>query len=177
MKARLLVFLLVASVLTWAQGRSGGAGRPSGTGGGPPSGVGAPSDAGRPDTAGAPSDVGGRPSDAGKPTDAGSQAHTQQPLKDSQINSGAFRMLEKKTGMTREELQALYTSSGAKNFGQFISAIVVAKNLGLDMNAVLDGLKTQSLGQTLQSLGVSPEDAKKEEAKAKKEAKAANKSS
>ena len=86
-------------------------------------------------------------------------------------------MLEKKTGLTSEELQALYTSSGAKNFGQFVSAIVVSKNLGLDMNAVLDGLKTQSLGQTLQSLGVSPEDAKKETAKAKKEAKQANQGS
>ncbi|MGH9492164.1 MAG: hypothetical protein ACRD2K_01560 [Terriglobales bacterium] len=170
MKALLIAFLLVASLVVWAQGR-GSTGRPSGTGGGPPSG------AGRPDTAGAPADAGGRPADAGKPANAGSQAHTQRPLKDSQINSGAFRMLEKKTGMTSDQLQALYTSSGAKNFGQFVSAIVVSKNLGLDMNAVLDGLKTQSLGQTLQSLGVSPEDAKKAEAQAKKETKQANKGS
>jgi hypothetical protein len=119
----------------------------------------------------------GRPADAGKPTTTGSQSHAQQSLKDSQINGGAFRMLEKKTGMTSDQLQALYASSGAKNFGQFVSAVVVSKNLGLDTNAVLDGLKTQSLGQTLQSLGVSPEDAKKAEAQAKKDAKAANKSS
>ena len=174
MKARLLVFLLAASLLTWAQGRgSGSSGHPSG----PPSGAGASSGMGRPDTAGPPSNVGGRPSDAGKPADVGSQAHTQQPLKDAQINGGAFRMLEKKTGMTSDQLQALYTSSGAKNFGQFVSAIVVSKNLNLDTNAVLDGLKTQSLGQTLQSLGVSPEDSKKAMAQAKKETKAANKSS
>jgi hypothetical protein len=32
---------------------------------------------------------------------------------------------------------------------------VVSKNLGLDTNEVLDGLKTESLGKTLQSLGVS----------------------
>jgi hypothetical protein len=121
-----------------------------------------------------PSDA-GRPADAGKPTTTGSQAHTQQPLKDSQINSGAFKMLETKTGMNSADLQALYTSSGARNFGAFTSALVVSKNLGLDQNAVLEGLKTQSLGQTLQSLGVSPEDAKKAEAQAKKEAKAANK--
>lgn len=168
MKSRILVFLLVASLAVWAQGRGGGsAGHPSG----PPSGV------GRPDTAGSPSNVGGRPSDAGKPAGAGSQAHTQQSLKDSQINSGAFRLLEKKTGMSSADLQALYTSSGAKNFGEFVSAIVVSKNLGLDTNAVLNGLKTQSLGQTLQSLGVSPEDSKKAIAQAKKEAKAANKPS
>ena len=123
------------------------------------------------------SDMGGRPTDAGRPSTTGSQAQTQQSLKDSQINGGAFRMLEKKTGMTSEQLQALYASSGAKNFGQFVSAVVVAKNLGLDTNAVLDGLKTQSLGATLQSLGVSPEDAKKAIGQAKKEAKAANKGS
>jgi hypothetical protein len=121
--------------------------------------------------------MGGRSADAGRPTSTGSQAHTQQPLKDAQINGGAFKMLETKTGMTSEQLQALYASSGAKNFGEFVSGVVVAKNLGLDTNAVLNGMKTQSLGQTLQSLGVSPEDAKKAEAQAKKEAKAANKSS
>ena len=174
MKSRVLVFLLVASLTVWAQGRgSGNSGHPSG----PPSGAGAPSGMGRPDTAGAPSNAGGRPSDAGKPTTTGSQAHTQQPLKDAQINGGAFRMLEKKTGMTSADLQALYTSSGARNFGAFTSALVVSKNLGLDQNAVLEGIKTQSLGQTLQSLGVSPADAKKAEAQAKKEAKAANKPS
>jgi hypothetical protein len=119
--------------------------------------------------------MGGRPADAGKPADTGSQAQAQQPLKDSQVNGGAFRMLENKTGMTSDQLQALYASSGAKNFGQFVAAVVVAKNLNLDTNAVLDGMKTQSLGQTLHSLGVSPEDSKKAMAQAKKEAKAANK--
>lgn len=162
MKARLFAFVLVASLLTWAQGKPGGGGHP---GGGPPSGAGM----GNSGMGSSHSDMGGRPADAGRPSDAGSQAHTQQSLKDSQINSGAFRMLEKKTGMTSDQLQALYASSGAKNFGQFVSAIVVAKNLNLDMNAVLNGLKTQSLGQTLQSLGVSPEDSKKAQAQAKKE--------
>lgn len=180
MKARLLVFVLAASLVVWAQGRPSG-GHPSG----PPSGAGAPSGAGMGNSGmgSSHSDMGGRPADAGRPADTGrpsttgSQAHTQQALKDSQINGGAFRMLEKKTGMTSDQLQALYASSGAKNFGQFVSAVVVSKNLGLDTNAVLDGLKTQSLGETLKSLGVSPEDAKKATAQAKKEAKAANKGS
>lgn len=179
MKARLLVFLLVASLAAWGQGKPGGGGRPSGAGGGPPSGVGmgnAGMGSSHSDMGGRPADA-GRPADTGRPSNTGSQAHTQQPLKDAQINGGAFRMLEKKTGMTSDQLQALYASSGAKNFGQFVSAVVVAKNLGLDTNAVLDGLKTQSLGATLKSLGVSPEDAKKAMAQAKKEAKAANKSS
>ena len=174
MKTRLLVFLLAASVAAWAQGKPANAGRPAGAGGGPPSGMGM----GNSGMANSHSEMGGRPADAGRPsTSTSSQAHTQQPLKDSQINGGAFKMLETKTGMTSEQLQALYASSGAKNFGQFVSGVVVAKNLGLDTNAVLEGLKTQSLGKTLQSLGVSPEDAKKAEAQAKKEAKAANKPS
>ena len=169
MKSRVLVFLLVASLTVWAQGKGGGsAGHPSG----PPSGTGM----GNSGMGNAHSDMGG-PSNASRPADTGAQTHTQQPLKDSQINGGAFRMLEKKTGMTSDQLQALYASSGAKNFGQFVAAVVVSKNLGLDTNAVLNGLKTQSLGQTLQSLGVSPEDAKKAEAQAKKDAKAASKSS
>ena len=172
MKTRLLVFLLAASFAAWAQGKPGGAGRPSGTGGGPPSGTGM----GNAGMGASHSDMGGRPADAGRPsTSTGAQAQTQQPLKDSQINGGAFKMLETKTGMTSEQLQALYASSGAKNFGQFVSGVVVAKNLGLDTNAVLDGMKTQSLGETLKSLGVSPEDAKKAIGQAKKEAKAANK--
>jgi hypothetical protein len=168
MKSRVLIFLLAASLTVWAQGRGGGGGRPPGAGGGPPSGAG---------MGNSHSDMGGHSADASKPANTGSQAHTQEPLKGSQINGGAFRLLEKKTGMSSADLQALYTSSGAKNFGQFVSAIVVSKNLNLDTNAVLNGLKTQSLGQTLQSLGVSPEDAKKETAKAKKEAKQANKGS
>lgn len=174
MKTRLFVFLLAASLAVWAQGKPSG-GHPSG----PPSGAGAPSGAGMGNSGmgASHSDMGGRPSDAGRPSNTGSQAETQRPLKDSQVNGGAFRMLEKKTGMTGEELQALYTSSGAKNFGQFVSAVVVSKNLGLDTNAVLDGMKTQSLGETLKSLGVSPEEAKKAIGQAKKEAKAANKSS
>ena len=92
---------------------------------------------------------------------SGSQGMSmQQPLKQSQISGGAFRMLEAKTGMTSQQLQALYSSSGARNFGQFVSAIVVSKNLGLDTQKVLEGLKTESLGKTLQSLGVGKDTAK-----------------
>jgi len=101
----------------------------------------------------------------------------QQPLKQSQINGGAFRMLEAKTGMTSQQLQALYSSSGAKNFGQFVSAIVVSKNLGLDTQKVLDGLKTESLGKTLQSLGVGKDTAKQAIKKADHEVQEAEKSS
>jgi hypothetical protein len=43
--------------------------------------------------------------------------------------------------MTSDELHQLYGSSGANHFGQFVSAGVFSKNLGLDTNQVLEGLK------------------------------------
>ncbi len=172
MKTTALAIFLIGAVTAFGQGRGGG--RPSGTGQGQPADVGRPSDMGRPADA-------GRPADVGRPADAGTQnqqvTHEQKPLRDAQINSGAFRMLQEKTGMSSEELQDLYTSSGAKNFGQFVSAVVVSKNLGLDTNQVLEGLKTKSLGQTLKDLGVEEETVKAEIKKAKKEAKESNKKS
>jgi hypothetical protein len=106
--------------------------------------------------------------DAGK---GHNDAGTQRPLSDSQVNGGAFKMLESRTGMTSDQLKTLYASSGAKNFGQFASAIVVSKNLNLDTNQVLTGLKTMSLGETLESLGVPKDKAKDEVKKAEKEVK------
>jgi len=165
MKRSLIVFLLASSLAAFGQGRPGGhpSGPPSGT---PGSGAGT-----------------GMGHDSGMSGDHGSmgQSHgmsqPQQPLKDAQVNSGAFRMLEKKTGMTSQQLQALYAQSGAKTFGQFVSAVVVSKNLGLDTQNVLNGLKTASLGQTLQNLGVDKKKAKEEIKKAEKEAKDAGQES
>jgi hypothetical protein len=94
-----------------------------------------------------------------------------EPLSDSQMNGGSWKMLQDKTGKTSDELKAMYAASGAKNYGQFVSAVVVSKNLGLDTQQVLDGLKTKSLGQTLQDLGVDKKKADAEIKKAEKEAK------
>jgi hypothetical protein len=98
-------------------------------------------------------------------------------LKDAQINSGAFKMLEAKTGLSSAQLQQTYASSGAKNFGEFVSAVVVSKNLGLNTSQVLDGLKTKSLGQTLKDLGVPSGKAKAEMKKANKQIAEANRRS
>ncbi len=151
-----------------AQGHGGGHGGGQGRPGGAP--IGGPG--GRPDMEhrGSPTD---RP---GSHMERSSEKHmTQQPLKDSQINGGAFRMLEKKTGLTSEQLQDLYKSSGARNFGQFTSGIVVAKNLNLDQAKVLEGLKTMSLGETLKSLGVPKDKAKQAISEANKQVKEAEK--
>ena len=144
-----------------AQGHGGGQGGGQGKPGGLP--MGGPG--GRPEM--------GRP---GSPMDRPSHREmTQQPLRDSQINGGAFRMLEKTTSLNSQQLQELYQSSGAKNFGQFTSAIVVSKNLNLDRAAVLEGLKTMSLGETLQSLGVNKEKAREAISEAKHQVREAEK--
>ena len=175
MRLRLIAVLALTATVSFAQGR------PAGAGGGRPSGAGMPSvGGGMPANVGQPAHTSGRPADSGKPADAGRSGdagrpeQAQQPLKDSQINGGAFRMLEQKTGMTSDQLKAMYVSSGAKNFGEFVSAIVVSKNLKLDTNQVLDGLKTKSLGGTLKDLGVPSDQAKQAIKQAKKEAKASS---
>jgi len=165
MKQCLIVFVLASSLAVFGQGRS------TSHPGGPPSGMPSTgSGAGMGHASGAADSRGSVGQSQG-------MSQTQQPLKSAQINSGAFRMLENKTGMTSDQLQQLYASSGAKNFGEFVSAIVVSKNLNLDTNQVLNGLKTQSLGQTLQSLGVSKDAAKDAIKKANREVKDAEKSS
>ncbi|MBI3644509.1 MAG: hypothetical protein HY233_00865 [Acidobacteriales bacterium] len=165
MKQSLIVFVLASSLAAFGQGR------PASHPGGQPSGM---------PTMGSGAGMGhgsGAADSRGSVGQSQGMSQTQQPLKSAQTNSGAFRMLENKTGMTSDQLQQLYASSGAKNFGQFVSAIVVSKNLGLDTNQVLNGLKTQSLGQTLQSLGVSKDAAKDAIKKANKEVKDAEKQS
>jgi hypothetical protein len=93
MKLRILITVCLLSSLVNAQGKGGG-GRPSGIPGGGSSGAGAPTGVGRPADAGRPS--------SGQPGSANSAAtrseRDQQPLRDAQINGGAFRMLEQKTG-------------------------------------------------------------------------------
>jgi hypothetical protein len=174
MKKIFVIVLSIASVLAFGQGRGGGGGRPGGVGGGPPGEFGGsanrPGDFGMP-ASGAHS---GHDNGAGNHPTSGQPEYTQQPLKSSQINSGEFRMLEQKTGLTQAQLERMYQSSGAKNFGEFTSAVVVSKNLGLDTNAVLKGLQTQSLGQTLKDLGVPSKDVKPEIRKAKDQVKSAS---
>lgn len=172
MKKLSVIVLCIVSVAAFGQGRSGG--RPGGAGGGPPGGFGGGQ--------GRSGDFGGAANNthlghdgAANNRPAGGQPeHVQQPLKPSQINGGAFRMLEQKTGMTQSQLENMYHSSGAKNFGEFTSAVVVSKNLGLDTNAVLKGIETQSLGQTLKDLGVPSKDIKPEIKKAQAEVKSAS---
>ncbi len=167
MKIRLLVVVLALSVAAFAQRGSHGGGMSGSAGGG------------MGDMGASHGDMGsthGQAGDHGQGQSQQGMSQTQQPLKQSQINGGAWKMLEQKTGLTSDQLQAAYQSSGAKNFGQFVSAMVVSKNLGLDYTQVLAGLKTQSLGNVLQSMGVSKSQSKDAIKKANAEVKAANNS-
>ena len=173
MKKLFVVALCVASVAAFGQGRGGGGGRPGGLGGAPGGFGGDPGRSGGfrvPPGGPQPGHEGG----VGNRRSGGRPERAQQPLKEAQINGGAFRMLEQKTGMTQSQLESMYQSSGARNFGEFVSAVVVSKNLGLDTNAVLHGLETQSLGQTLKGLGVPPKTIKPEIKKAQDEVKSAS---
>lgn len=170
---KLMLFVLAASLTVAAQGKGGN------RGGAPPAGAG-PGMSGSGMSGSQRPDMSGRPETTGKPDTMGrhdehmkEHAQEQKALSDSQLNSGSFKMLQEKTGKSSDELKAMYEASGAKNYGQFVSAVIVSKNLNLDTQQVLDGLKTKSLGATLQDLGVSEEQAKAEVKKAEAEAKAA----
>jgi len=94
-----------------------------------------------------------------------------------------FRGVAKKLGTTPDALETEYLAARQANpkltHGQFVAANMVAHNLSaknpnITTQAILDGLKSgKSIGQTLQSLGLSEKDAKEAEASAKREAKQA----
>jgi len=86
-----------------------------------------------------------------------------------------------KLGSTPEAMESAYMTAKAANpklsRGQFIAANMVAKNLSsknpaITADALLNGLKSgKSIGQTLQSLGLSSQDAHDAQRQADREAK------
>ena len=89
-------------------------------------------------------------------------------LSDNELNR--YRGLSRKLGITPDEMRARYEAALLANpdlkYGQFVSAHVVADNLGgrfpgITSDAILAGyLNGDSLGQTLQSLRVPNDEAK-----------------
>jgi hypothetical protein len=92
-----------------------------------------------------------------------------------------FRGVAKKLGTTPEALESAYQAAKQANptltHGQFIAANVLAQNLGsknpaITTQAILSGLQSgKSIGQTLQSLGLSSQDAHEAQRQADREAK------
>ncbi len=146
MKFKLAAFLLIASTVAVAQGRPGGGGRPGGAGPGPGAGMGQ----GQMDSTRARD----MSRDQTRDQIRDRQRIHQGQLGQVQLNSGAFKMLQNRTGKSADELKQMYVNSGARNFGEFASAVVVSKNLNLDTAKVLEGTKTQPLGQVLQNMHV-----------------------
>ena len=98
-------------------------------------------------------------------------------------NSDFFKGIAAKLGTTPDALQTAYEAAKQANpklsRGNFVSANMVAHNLGaknpaITTQAILSGLQSgKSIGQTLQSLGLSAKDAEDAERLARRDAAAA----
>jgi hypothetical protein len=97
-----------------------------------------------------------------------------------------FQGIAKKLNTTQDALESAYQAALQANpkltRGQFVAANMLAHNLGsknpaITTDAILAGLKSgKSIGQTLQSLGMSEKEAKEAEQAADQEAREAAKS-
>ncbi len=79
-----------------------------------------------------------------------------QTLEPRHLHCGRMLLLEKETGLSAVQAVDLYSHAGAKNFGQFVVAILVSQRLNLDRDTVLNGLSSCSLGEVVQRLGIDP---------------------
>jgi hypothetical protein len=111
---------------------------------------------------------------AGHPSDATKPKHA----------SDTFQGVAKKLGTTPDALESAYQTAKQANpklkRGQFVAANILAQNLGsknpaITTQAILSGLQSgKSIGQTLQSLGLSSKDARAAERQADRDAKEAD---
>jgi hypothetical protein len=183
------VLLLVAGLQVMAtaqgRGRGAGAGPPAGTpSGGPPSGVGvdrgisASSDksAGRADTGrGTASDRSNGRSDAGLDRARLQRQNSQQADKELNDHPGLAANLHTTANDLRSGYQAALAANPNLKFGQYVAATRLAANLGatnpnITTNAILAGLASgESIGQTLQDLGLSKQQAKDAQKRADRE--------
>jgi hypothetical protein len=98
--------------------------------------------------------------------------------------SDTFQGVAKKLGTTPEALETAYATAKQANpklkRGQFVAANILAQNLSsknpaITTQAILSGLQSgKSIGQTLQSLGLSSQEAHDAQRQADRDAKAAD---
>jgi len=183
----LFAILFIASVDAFGQGRGGG--RPAGAGGG--NGGGRPAGVGVDRGMGTASDRSrGRSDDGLGNASTRSNGRSMTGLERARMGGAPDRGsddlqrytgISKKLGTTPEALRASYDTALAANpdlkWGHFVSANVVANNLGgrfpnVTSAAILQGLADgDSLGETLQNLGMGEEQAEEAEKAAKREIK------
>lgn len=186
-----LVFVLMAGIQLMAsaqgRGRGAGGGPPAGTpSGGPPSGVGvdrgistsSDKSAGRADTGrGTASDRSNGRSDAGLDRARLQEQNSQQADKELSDHPGMAPNLHTTANDLRSGYQAALATNPNLKFGQYVAATRLAANLGamnsnITTEAILAGLASgQSIGQTLQDLGLSKQQAKDAEKRADREIK------
>ena len=194
-----LSFVLFAGADVSAQGRGGGGGRPAGVGGGNgggrPSGVGQPTGMGVDRGLGTSSTRSGGRADDGRGnastrsngrSDAGLDRARAGGAPDRDSNElRRYTGISKKLETTPEALRSSYEAALAANpdltWGQFVAANVIADNLGtrypnITSAAILTGLQNgDSIGETLEKLGLGEEQAEQAEKDAKREIKESKK--
>jgi len=110
-------------------------------------------------------------------------AHSSNPSSKPKNPSDTFRGVAGKLGTTPDAMESAYQTAMQANpkltRGQFVAANVVAQNLSsknpaITTQAILSGLQSgKSMGQTLQSLGLSSKEAHDAQRQADRDAKAA----
>lgn len=196
--AILFAILSIAAVDAFGQGRGGG--RPSGAGGGRPAGVGQPGGMDR-GMGGVDRGLGtasdrsrGRSDDGLRNASTRSNGRSDTGLDRARAGGAPengsnelrrYTGISKRLEMTPEELRASYDAALTANpdlkWGQFVAANVVADNLGgrypnITSAAILEGLANgDSLGRTLENLGLGEEQAEEAEKAAKREIKESRK--
>ena len=182
------LFVVGSTTLASAQGRGRGGGNPGagsqGRGGGRPAGAGVDRGIGTAsDRSGGRSDDGlatasersrGR-SDAGLERARLMRENGRRADEELRERPGVAEHLGTPPGRLREEYEAALALDPDLKFGQFVAANVLARNLGtrnpaITTEAILTGLREgDSIGRTLQNLGLSSREAKDAERQAKRE--------
>ena len=184
-----VVFIAGFQVMASAQGRGrgAGAGPPAGKpSGGPPSGVGvdrgigtsSDKSAGRADTGrGTASDRSNGRSDAGLDRARLQRQNSQKADNELRDHPGFAANLHTTANDLRSGYQAALAANPNLKFGQYVAATRLAANLGarnpnITTNSILAGLAAgESIGQTLQDLGLSKQQAKDAQKRADREIK------
>jgi hypothetical protein len=186
----LFVISLTTSVFAQGRGRGGGAGAGAGNAGGPPPGVGVDrglgnassrSD-GRSDTGlGTASDRSNGRSDAGLDRARIAGENLQRADQDLRDHPGIANTLHTNANDLRAGYQAALVTNPNLKFGQYVAATRLAQNLGgrfpaVTQSAILAGLASgQSIGSTLQDLGLSSHEANEAKKQADREIKRSRK--